>query len=399
MALSLELGPIASGQIAAKEEMRAEDLHSIAMKKAPIELATDEVQLKTAQNALEVQTKILEAIHNGQQAPTGAMDSVQTQVDSLRRIADIQLRSGDVAAGTKTMVQASTLEKNQAYIEAQKNKKHAEDMDTIYGQLAGVHDQASWEAAIAQSEQMTGHPTPDFVKDKNGKLKPYSPEFVAQLREGLLSGKDKALVKEREARAKLAVAEEGDAVERKKLIVAQTKLAETREVALRKAGAPAPKAAELQVMTDEIITHYPGYKYDMPSTRKIARPLIEEAIAMKNEQKIPLQQAVTRVFSRADKDGTFAGMVPKGDVKGTLDRPLDMPTKKADGSPSAPIRKNSFYRVTTGKYAGQVWYTEDGKTFTLPSSEKPAGEDDTDEDEEREEAEQEKADNEEAVEP
>lgn len=373
-----ELGPIASGQIAASQELRAEDLHKIAMQKAPIELATDEVQLKTAQNALEVQTNILKALKEGHGQQPSSGDPTADLVKELKDKARIFADAGDVVNAGKIASQASTLERNQAYIAQQNAKKQQADMDVIYGHLSGVHDQASWEQAIQDSEAQTGHPTPDFVKGKDGKLRPYDPIFVAHLKDSLLTGKDKALVNQREAAARLSVLREAEAKERVPLIKAQARVARDRADALEKVGATAPKASELQMMTDAMIAKYPGYgdKESMPSTRIIARPLIEEAIAMSRDQKIKLSEAVPRVLSAADKDGRFAGMTTAREAKGTLDTPLDLPAMKKDGTPTTPLRKNSFYSVKTGKYAGQVLYW-DGKNFSLPTEEQSIGADES----------------------
>lgn len=370
-----DLDSFAGGRLARQKYDQNKELHDVAMQEAPVKQRAAEVDLKAAENALSIQETMMQMMkgEGGQPGQSGHQPTEDEFVGRLKSIADMQMKAGDPVAGAKTAATASNIERNSAYIAAQKAKRSAETIGTVQSNLAGVHDQASWEKAIQDSvKEIPEHTIPDFLKGPDGKLRPYDPMFVAEVKNHLGSAKDRALAQFREAQTRAAEAREKTEKERPALVRAQTRLANDRDIKLKKAGVLAPKAEDVKAITDHMIEAFPEYSAspaNMANARVIARPLAEDMLDMMKREGLTRSEASARIFELARVRGDFAGRRPARLLKGTIDSPLPLPADKKD------LKEGQFYKPAPGsKLARQgaipMW-TKGG--WVLPPIEQPAG--------------------------
>lgn len=332
----------------AEADIRAQELHSLAM-------GEGQVKLKQAQLALSAQEKMIQlmeqSLGQSQQGPQGQATAAMSPVagdqsaqlaDSLDMMANLAMRSGNPAQSKDFAVAGSTLRKNAAEIQKSKTASMITELNLVGSLMDGVHDEASWKQANAMYQLQTGKPTPYANL-------PYNPRVVDELRQGIMSAKDRALTAAAKAREKASEAVEKEREARVPLIRAQTALVQERTTALRKAGAVVkiPKAGDVKAITD-LMTHEFGGSIMPEDARVLARPVAERMLEIMKSQNLTQSQAAVKAYNEARDSGQFGGIRPRTLLPGQVPaKPLDLPSDKTK------LKPNMYYKGV-GNWAGQT---------------------------------------------
>jgi hypothetical protein len=138
-----------------------------------------------------------------QEAAQGAGKS---PADQLEAMANLALKSGFTASGSKMATDAAGIRLKQAQTIAAGSKSFQAqataaktELNMADSLLSGVNDQASWDAANSLYESMTGRQSPF-------KGVPYNPAMIAQLQQATLTMKDRLHLKIEEMNAQTRAA-------------------------------------------------------------------------------------------------------------------------------------------------------------------------------------------------
>lgn len=149
----------------AEADIRAQQLHELAMQKGGIELK----QAQLALTQQEAMMTMLKQATEQQGAPATPAAQAMNQIagDPVTRLAgnmdmfsDIAARAGNIAQAKDYAIAGSTLRKNAAEIQHNKMADTITKLNLIGGLMEGVHDEATWRQANAMYQLQTGEPTP-----------------------------------------------------------------------------------------------------------------------------------------------------------------------------------------------------------------------------------------------
>jgi hypothetical protein len=302
-------------------------------------LAEGSVRLQQAKITLQSQKLMMQQMSKlGQGKAPGGQASPDTDVEemasTLDQLAIMAVKSGLPEKAREYASTASTIRYNASNIQGNQLKAQIQHYNLLGSLMQGVVDERSWQAANQRYQQITGRPTP-YAKMR------FNPQMVQQLQQGIMSAKDRALTEAAKARESATVAIEREREARIPLIKAQTELTRTRDAALKKAGATAkmPKAEDVRAITDLMVKDFGG----LPSedARVLARPVAERAVEIMKETQVTRSQAANQAYNEAKQAGHFAGIRPRIQTMGSLDRPLEIPTGKGAKD---KLRVNMFYK-------------------------------------------------------
>lgn len=307
------LGSVTEGMMGAQLDLQNIQLNQFKLQEAPIQLATEQINLQKEQIALRQQVKMLSLMQNLK--PPSEAESPDGIATVLNQVAGMYLQSGMPDAAAKMAKEASSIQENASKIDARSYKMQNDRLSRFANILEGTPDTPGGYTAALQ--QMASS-DPGVLRDKKFvslMQTPWRPGMVKALERQALTLKEQAEVSYREkAGAHAAAAAEVDKF-RVNLVKAQTKLAEDRDKALGKAGAPTVKASQLKAITDMAESEYPGA--DPADVRVRSRPLAEEMVKMMRDEGITESQAARRVYEQARSAGVFTGLRQAPVAKGT----------------------------------------------------------------------------------
>lgn len=338
----------ASGVAAAQSE----DAMKQQLAEGNIRLQQEGVNLEAAKIALDSQKKMMELMQKSDMGSksNGTLDT-DVLPNALDQMAQMSMQSGLPGQAADFASKAGTLRKNQAAIQHQQLQDAIKHLTIAADLVSNVHDEDSWNKANATYEMMTGEESPF-------KGKPYSPEMVEQIQNGVQTAKDKALTAAAQARVKASESEARERDTRVGLIEAQRNLTETRDTNLRKNGGRPTKSDDVRAITDLITRDYAG-AYLPEDARVLARPIAERASELMAEQGLSKSAAANKAYQEAKARGDFGGARPRMPGSGTFNKPLELPSEggKVD---KTKIRPNLWYNVS-GKpmlYVGGKFYSQ-----------------------------------------
>lgn len=363
----------------AEADIRAQQMHELALAKGGVELKQAQMTLAAQERMLQ----LMQGLGSGQpQNPqshmmsTVAGDSSDQLASSMDLMANLAMQSGNPSQAKDFAVAGSTLRHNAAQIQKDRSAQMITELNFLGSLMEGVHDEASWKQANAMYQMQYGKPTPYAQL-------PYNPRVVEELRNGIMSAKDRALTSAAKAREKASAAVEAEREARVPLIRAQTELARERTTALRKVGAVTkiPKAGDLKAITDLMVKDY-GAAMMPEDARVLARPVAERMLEIMKTQSLSQSQAAIKAYQEAKAAGSFGGIAPRPVMKGSAGKPLDLPETKEK------LKPNMYYKGK-GNWEGKtlLWT---GAAF-VPVGSGP-GEIQPDEDEEPDEEDEEAED-------
>lgn len=310
------LGSVTEGMLGAQLDLQNIQLNQYKIAEAPIQLATEQINLQKEQIALRQQVHMLSLMQNLK--PPSDANSPDGIAAVLNQVAGYYLQSGMPDAAAKMAKEASSIQENASKIDARAYKMQNDRLSKFANILDGAPDSpGGWAAAI---QQMVAE-DPAVAKDSRFvqlAQQPWRPGMMQGIKNGVLTLKEQAEVDYRKkAAAHADMAAKLDKA-RIPLIDAQTQLARDRDKAIKKDGGIPVKASQLKVITDLADAEYPGS--DPADVRNRSRPLAEEMVKMMRDEGLTESQAGRRVYEQARSQGIFTGLrkapVPKGAAPG-----------------------------------------------------------------------------------
>jgi len=277
-----------------------------------------ELQLKSAERyntAIEENLKRQAAQVAGENAPI-ELDHLYNQTTAAAQLAfdaGFPERAAELAAEAANIqsrqATAANARSNQALHEY---KLISDQANQFLNLLSSAVDQPSWDAAVAQSELITGEPS-----DLRGTT--YDPAVVDNLSRQLMTAKERAdLALRKEERASIDRVRKSNAELQKLregLVRAQTTLARERAEKLKRDAGSGTAVAPTRVIT--AVVDRINNDFISPPTpegaRTMARPIAERAAEMmRNNPALRESEAVNRAYLEAYQSGTFQGLRLKG---------------------------------------------------------------------------------------
>lgn len=369
------LGSVTEGMLGTQLDLQNIQLNKTKLEEAPVQLEQQRVTLAKDKLALAEQMKMLQLMQGIKPMEHGS--TPDTMADLLSQMSMIQLQSGMPDAAAKTAGEASKLQENASKIDYRSFRMQSDRLSKFANVLAAVPDSP---AGLTQAIQTIMAEDPSAMKDpkfQNLAKQPWKPGLIPLLQRSVLTAKEQAEVKYRNAAEAHADASAKLDTKRIGLIDAQTKLANDRDKAIRKEGGKPPKADDRKAIIDQINRDFTGADQADVFTR--ARPLAEEMVKMIRDEHLTQNEAAVRVYEKARSAGAFAGLrmtpVPKGTKPGV---PLTVPK----GAKPSELQQNKWYL-----FKGEPVLVLGGKAYTeaelsqMDTDEKEAlGMDETDED-------------------
>lgn len=321
-----------AGLMAAAAEKRTQQAHDLSMQKGEMELDVAKMELSRQQQMISM----LQQRAAGKKSTTQGVEDLASDMDAL---AEMAMRSGHPEKAKDYAVAGSTLRKNQREMTSSKLESDIKEMNMMSSLLQSVEDETSWRKANAMFAMQTGRQSPWAQL-------PYNPELVSKLQTGVQNSKDRALTAAAKAREAASRAQVDESQTRINLIKAQTRLADARAERLKKVGATEPKPADLRIITDLLQNDYSGALLP-EEARVLARPVAERMLELINRQSLSKGEAAERAYQEAKASGAFGGLLPKRQLSGSRQKPLEIPEDKAK------LKPNMLYKGK-GAYADKI---------------------------------------------
>lgn len=335
------------GESQALSDIRQQELANMSLAEGSVKLEQAQVNLDNQKQMMAIMQQGTMGNGSGQSpsgpssnAPSAGNDQSYNLATMMDKLAVMAATSGMPEKAREYATAGSTLRHQASQIADTEFKETIKHLDYIGTLMEGVHDEATWRQANAMYQLTMGKPTPYSQL-------PYNPRVVEELKQGVSSAKDRATTSAAKARQAASEAATAEREARIPLIKAQTRLADTREQHLRKAGAVGlvPKAEDVKAVTDLITKEYPSV---MPEDARVrARPVAEEALRLMKQTNLSRSEAANRAYQNAKAAGAFGGLQPGIQRSGSMDKPLDLP---ADYS---KLKANMFYKGK-GAYANKT---------------------------------------------
>jgi hypothetical protein len=351
------LGSFAEGAVGMQLDLQNVQLNQAKLAEAPIKLAQEKIELQKDQMQLARQVRMLSLMQNIK--PPSDVNNPDALSDVWNQVAMIQLESGMPDEALKTANLASEIQNRGSLIDARTYRMQNDRMSKFANVLSAAPDTAAgYSAALTQMMQ----DDPSIVKNPRFQQlmkEPWQPGKVQALLRSTLTAKEQAEVDYRRKAGEHAEAAAAVDEARVPLVKAQTRLANDRDVKLKKEGVAAVKAADLKAITDQVAVDYPG-AIDQ-DVRVRSRPLAEEMVKMMREQHLSQSEAAKRVYERARTEGVFAGLRVAPVIRGSKPgAPLALPTRTS-GMTIEQYRKklqvNQWY--PEGLWTGTEFISED----------------------------------------
>lgn len=349
-----------AGLMAAAAEKRTQQLHELSLEKGELELDVAKMELARQQQMISM----MQQRAAGKKSTTQGVNELAADMDAL---AEMAMRSGQPEKAKDYVVAGSTLRKNQQEMTASKLSSDIKEMNMMSSLMQSVDDETSWRQANAMFAMQTGRQSPWAQL-------PYNPELVSKIQTGIQNSKDRAMTAATKAREAASKAQADESKTRIGLIKAQTRLADARTSRLKKVGASEPKPSDVRIITDLLQNDYSGAVLP-EEARVLARPVAERMLELMSRQSLSKTEAGERAYQEAKAAGSFGGLLPKRNLGGSKQKPLEIPDDKAK------LKPNMFYKGK-GAYADKILLWT-GTGFINPKDE-PEDEEEFDEEEEEE---------------
>lgn len=277
---------------------------------------------------------------------------------------------------------AASVSQSDTYAKSIQLQQHKQTLSELSAGVGTVKDEASWQE-FAQTFEKTHPPQNEFgsmgiFRDSNGKLYPYSPERVAAIQRGSMTAGQQVTVDLNKLKIKSEEIRQRQTEATIRLTEERIKAVKAKEDAVNKAGGAKVIPGDVTMVYNLAVEA--GYDKDYPGAREALRAVsteVAEQIPAYVRQGMTRSQAAKKAYNDAtnNKDNKFAGMptvIESMKIKGTWDQPRTMPVDPKTGAPDTSKLKPNSYVQGTGTYKGAVLYW-DGKKFSLPQVEQPAG--------------------------
>lgn len=339
------LGSVAGGMADTQLDLQNIQLNQFKLQEAPIQLEAERTQLMRDQISLQQQMKFMQLLQNANfdtSSTSGGASTPSGLAGVMSNLATIQLESGMVDQATKSANAAARLQETSSRVDYRTYKLQTDRMSRFANILDSIPDNPSgWTQALQAMAD-----DPGAMRDQKFQSlmqTPWKPGLIPMLKTSVLTAKEQAEVNYRRAAGEHAEAATVLDKDRRALVSAQTDYYKDRAKKLQKEGGDLRvKARELQAITDKITVDYPEAKGE--EARNIAQPLAEEMVQMIQKQGLSLSEAAQRVYSRAKKEGVFAGLHPMTQIAGsTPDKPIPVKAPKKGQPLSQGMTKNLWY--------------------------------------------------------
>lgn len=217
--------------------------------------------------------------------------------DQMDRLATLAGQAGMVETASKLATKGSTVRKNASIANKNALDSQIKDWNTASSLLGEAKDQDSWDLANDMYTFATGKKSPFSNR-------PYSPELVEQLQNGISSAKDKAITEYNRVHSDTSRAYQDVAQ-------ARVRLYNARASAIEKAGGTTAKekSPELQAATDLINQDYRNVNPE--EARNFGRQITERARdLMRQNPALTRLEATTKAYHEKRSSGAFGAYTP-----------------------------------------------------------------------------------------
>lgn len=315
--------------------MTEQTLDLQAIQSNTVKLQQEQIGLIRDKISLQQDMKLLQLMSGLQ---PGQADTPDEMAGMMSKVAMLELQAGKVDSAAAMAAKASTIQENSSKIDYRQFRMQNDRFTKFANVLSGVQDSPQ---GLQQALQTMMALDPRVAQDpKFQKLAqtPWQPGLVAALRNQVMTEKDKAEIKYRNAATDHATAAATVDRNRVDLIKSQKRYLDDRDKQLAKVGAIPYKAEQLKAVTDQASRDYPGA--DPADIRVRSRPLAEEVVKMMAQQRLSLSEAATRVYENAKSTGTFGGLRQMPVVKGSKPgAALPLPAK------AEQMQENQWYTI------------------------------------------------------
>ena len=331
--------------------MTEQTLDLQAIQSNSVKLQSEQIGLIRDKISLQQDLKMLQLMGGLQ---PGQADSPDQMAGMMSQVAMLELRAGKVDSAAVMAAKASSIQENASKIDYRQYRMQNDRFTKFASVLSGVQDSPQ---GMSQALQTMMSLDPRVAQDPKFQAlakTPWRPGLVASLRNQVLTEKDKAEIRYRNAATEHATAAATVDRNRVDLIKSQKKYLDDRDKQLDKTGAIPYKAEQLKAVTDQATRDYPAA--DMADIRVRSRPLAEEVVKMMRQDRLTLSEASTRVYENAKRTGVFSGLRQMPSIKGS--KPgvaLPLPAK------AEQMQENQWYTIggIPRLKVGDSLYTED----------------------------------------
>lgn len=317
-----------------------------SLKRGDIGIQKDQVDLENAKLTQDRQTEFLKLLKQsegkGQGGSAGTPASGEDLATRLDNLAEISMKAGLPEQGGQYGKEAANIRNNSSLIKSRENDERNRRLTYAAGLLDRVTDEGGWQQANMLYSIEFGEASP-FAN------LPFTNELVGKIKDSVTSQRQKSLIEAATIKAEEADAQLKKIQSQTQLNKAKTVLTVTREKNLEKAGdkTPLPKAGDLKAVSDLITKEY-GSGTTVEDIRVLSRPIAERMVQLQKELNIPQSEAAARAFKEAQDAGDLGGLKENRKKPGSKESPLTLP------SDAGKYKKNMYYTVPTGKYAGRT---------------------------------------------
>lgn len=352
------------GSIAAEKQQQSAAMFGLSYAEEAQKVQVGAIQLAQQQKMLQMlQQKAI-----GQPGRSSGNDALGDTIQEMYSMAEMYEATGQLDKAGKLFSQAATMSHNQQEIESARLTGAVKKFNTMASLMEDVTDQASWQRANATYEMATGEKSPYAQL-------PFNPQLVDRIKREVSSAKDKALTKAAAAREKDSMAEAAERRARIPLIQAQTRLADARVDAVKKAGGKnlLPNATDVTQVKEILGAKYGADTTD-PETLMVARNIAERKKELQVTENLPPSEAAARAVREAQEAGELRGL---NTSLGNVNRPMVLPPDPKK------LKVNKWYTTPKGRllWDGKQFLTQDEVPNARLSREvPPEGDDEEDDD-------------------
>jgi tetratricopeptide (TPR) repeat protein len=333
-------------------------LNKFLLQEAPVKLEQQKLALKITEQTYDKQQQMAKLLaQNSSKIPEG-QNPMTNASNALLQMGSAYVETGQPEQAIDAFAKASAISSAQetaAYHHSEEVIKKAQYIDSILAQATPNN----WEELIKFTEMDLGQKS--ALRDKDGKITPFSPELIDVLRkrnEARRTDAQEALTKAQIERTKV---ETQLAQERMPLVAAQTEAAKTRAVLDKKVGGGLvanPKT--IAAVADYLVKEYGDANLTATDARVKAREIGLHVDNLMRKQGMTQPAAVARAVQQARDHGDLAGITPAKLRPGqSADRPLPLPDKPEqlqdqmiygtkDGPRWFSAKDQKFYKLSQG---------------------------------------------------
>lgn len=337
-----------SGFLEGRQASDQHELMGLKLQEGQQTIQENDLKIAAAKRTLQVQDRIMQQMaSSGPQDKPSPSDAVAHAANQMLQVGQYQLEGGQFEAARQSFTTASSLRRNQAYVDKTQADTQNRNL-TIVHNLIGpdtIHSQQEFDDAQDRIAMETGHQSPY-------KGKTYSPELVTSIHNSALQAKDTALVQERLTQAKLNEQRaEESRIRTEQLLPAQIQNTRARTEHLEKSGDKALVATSSDVgRIVDLAKQDFGVDVDGSTLRAASLSVAEHAKSLIVKQHMDPDEAYKKAYQDARRNGVYAGLsVPKKLPGESADSPRTVPK----GAKATDLKPNQWYILNDGTKA--VW--------------------------------------------